>query len=62
MENTDYKRDKAIAKVRSMLKLMNVGKQSLDNFDGLCREFDLTIEDVTDWPDIENRFFNPQEI
>ena len=55
-----YKRDKAVAEARAMLSLMNVTEQDLEKFDGLCRDFDLTIEDVTDWTDVD-KFYNPQE-
>lgn len=56
----EYKRDKAVAKARAMLSLLNVSDEDLEKFDGLCRDFDLTIEDAVGWEDID-KFFNPQE-
>lgn len=58
----DYKRDKAIAQARAMLSLMNICDEDLEKFDGLCRDFDLTIEDVTEWDEMNEKFFNPQEV
>ena len=58
----DYRRDKAIAEARAMLSLMNVTEADLEKFDGLCRDFDLTIEDVTDWDSMDDKFYNPQDV
>lgn len=56
----EYKRNKAIQQARAMLSLLNVSEEDLDRFDGLCRDFDLTVEEVTDWKDLEKQFLNPQ--
>jgi len=57
----EYRKDKAAAKARVMLSLLSVSDEDLEKFDGLCKDFDLTIEDVTDWEDLDKPF-NPQEI
>lgn len=55
-----YKKDKAIAHARAMLSLLSVNDRDLEEFDGLCRDFDLTVADVTDWE--EDKFYNPQVV
>jgi len=57
----EYRKDKAAAQARAVLSLLSVSEADLEKFDGLCKDFDLTIEDVTDWEDLDKPF-NPQEI
>lgn len=55
----EYIRDKGIEKARKMLSVLSIPEEQLVEFDNLCRDFDLTISDVTDWK--EQHFFNPQD-
>lgn len=54
-----YKRDKAVESARKMLSLLNVSDADLDKFDALCKDFDLTVGDVTGW-DESDLMYNPQ--
>jgi hypothetical protein len=55
----EYLRDKKIAQARKMMSLLSVPKEQLTEFDGLCKDLDLTVADVTGWQ--EDLFFNPQQ-
>ena len=55
----EYRKDYSVIKARKMLEVMSVSDKELSEFDALCKDFDLTVSDVTGWE--EDLFFNPQE-
>lgn len=55
----EYRKQRAIAVARKQLELLNVTQEHLEEFDALCRDFDLTIADLNG--DLNSPFYNPQE-